>query len=221
MSKKNFWLIMALTVIALVASGCGKKINQPTINGENLNQNTQKNDDGVDNPSGNYTINELLSMNRPMKCSWQESANKDNDVTNIIYVSGKKFYQDVTMGDIGHFYTISDGETIYIWNNFNDKASKISMKEMENQPNQGAGNAGGGANLEQKKDFVCGKWKMDSSVFNPPADRNFKDITEGMTGAISEIQGNADEYTEQACDMCRQAPTQELRDTCLAEVGCE
>lgn len=185
--------------------------------GGNKNQeqgqiNNQKN--GIVNPSGSYSINELFAMNRPMKCSWKENATGDSDVTNIIYINGKKFYQDVTMGDIGHSFTISNGEYLYIWNDFNDAASKIKNTGAETGINSEQGNTG----QEQKKDFVCESWSPDDSIFNPPQNKNFQDVTDEMNKAFDGV--DKENIKQQVCDSCQNAPTQELKDLCLENAQC-
>jgi len=228
--------LIALSFIVLVCAligGCGKKaeINKPAADNA-LVQNSGTPDEGqapdpandqadeTITPSGEYTINELLSMNKPLKCKWLESITNGGEVTNIIYLDNKKFYQDVTMGDIGHAYTISDGEYMYIWNDFTNKASKINIKEAEKKSAAEKTPAENTADLEQRRDFACESWVADSAVFNPPADKNFDDITDEMTQALGDLQDNSDTYKQQACDMCLKAPTQELVDQCLANAEC-
>lgn len=206
-----------MLVTAILISGCGKK--QPAaVNNAANNQNQADNQaNETVNPSGSYSVNELFTMNRPMKCAWKENA-AGGEVTNIIYISGKKFYQDVTMGDLGHAYTISDGEYLYIWNDFSGLASKMKITETETgiKPEQGT------AGLDQKKDFICENWSVDASVFNPPQDKNFQDVTEETQQAFQELKdGGLDEAKQQACDLCQGAPTQELKDTCLSNAQCD
>jgi len=185
---------------------------------QNQNQSLGQNDDVTD-PSGNYTINELLGMNRPMKCKWRESLTQGGEVTNIIYLNGKKFYQDVTMGDMGHAYTVSDGEYIYAWSDFGNMASKMKISELETaaKPEQTETSA----TMDQKRDFTCENWKADNSVFNPPQGKEFQDVTGEINEAVDDLQQNSEQYQQQACDMCKNAPTAELRDQCLENMQCE
>lgn len=173
------------------------------------------------NPSGAYTINELLAMNRPMKCAWKQSLEEGAEVTNIIYIDGEKFYQEVAMGDIGRAYTVSDGKYLYIWNDFTPAASKINIKEAEKQSQSGRQETSGAADLEQQRDFVCEKWTADNAKFVPPSGKQFADITEEMTQMMGDLQENSGEYKQQACDMCRQAPSPELVEECMRSMGCE
>jgi len=167
---------------------------------------------------GAYSINELLSKNKPMKCSWSEKSTSEREVTNVLYINGKKFYQDVTMGDMGHAYTISDGEYLYIWNDFSNVATKMKFSEMTTTgtPKQTQSNAG----LDQERNFVCENWKVDSSLFNLPQGKNFKDVSEEMGQAMENFQQNSEEYGQQACDACRNAPSQDLVNQCLQSMQC-
>ena len=222
---------VAITGVVLTGVFFGKTGNQPAPanpvnsakNGQDQGQTTtnQVNTQAAEtiNPSGSYSVNELFNMKRPMKCTWKESATGDKDVTNIIYINGKKFYQGVTMGDIGHSYTISNGEYLYIWNDFTDAASK--MKYTEAEANAKPGQAQGTAGMDQKRDFVCENWTADDSIFIPPQGKNFKDVTEEMTQSFQDLKDNSGSIKKQACDRCANAPSQELIDACLQNMECD
>ena len=237
MQKKHLGLAVLFLAAAVLISGCGKKtVEQPAAvnnaaNNQNQEQNQNQNQDlnqaqidsqadEVVNPSGQYTTNELLSMKKPLKCAWKDNITAEGDVTNIIYINGNKFYQDVTMSDIGHMFTVSDGEYLYIWNDFNDMASKIKNTEPQTSTVSGKENVKEPATQEQKRDFVCEKWNVDASIFNPPQNKNFKDVTEEMTGAIQDLKENSGDIKQQTCDFCNSSPTKELKDECLKNAGC-
>jgi hypothetical protein len=226
MRKKHLGLAVLLLVTAVLFSGCIKKSadKSATVNDEKNNQNQEQsqgqgNSQGNEtvNPSGSYSINELFDMKRPMQCTWKESATGDSDVTNIMYINGKKFYQDVTMGDIGHSFTIFDGEYLYIWSDFNNVASKMKNTGATTSIKPGQESAG----LDQKKNFVCEKWSADNSVFEPPRDKSFKDVTEEMNQVFEGLdEGDLEKAKQQACDMCQRAPTQALKNECLENAQC-
>jgi hypothetical protein len=235
MQKKYLFLGIFLLATTLMISGCGaKKENQQVANNAvndqapTTNQTTdqnqaqeqaQINDQTAEtiNPSGQYSINELFAMNKPMKCTWKDSVAK-GDVTNTIYLNGKNFYQDVTMGDIGHSYMIYNGDYLYIWNSFNDIASKMKNTEATTGTEPKKDSAG----LDQKKDFICEGWAADNSVFTPPANKNFKDITDEMNEAVQDLNNSgAERLNKQVCDQCKKAPTQELRDKCMEGIECD
>jgi len=227
MRKKNLGLAVLLLIAAVLISGCLKKSGDKSAgeNNEKNNQNQEQNQGQVNsqaneivNANGSYSINELFNMKRPMKCTWKESAAGDSDVTNIMYINGKKFYQDVTMGDIGHSYSIFDGVYLYIWSDFNNVATKMKNTDATTANNSGQGNTG----MDQKKDFVCENWAAENSIFNPPKDRTFKDATEEINEAFEGLnEDRLDNMNQQICDMCKDAPTQELKDKCLGETKCD
>jgi len=121
------------------------------------------------------------------------------------------------MGDIGHSYMIYDEEYLYVWNSFNETASKMK----ETKATTGTEPKKDSAGLDQKKDFVCENWTADNSMFIPPKDRDFKDVTEEMNQAFQEMEaGGLDKAKQQMCDLCQKAPTKEIRDKCLADSEC-
>ena len=220
MLKKSFNFLALLLLAIVLTGGCVPKPDKQsgTVNKDQTDNPTA---DTVNPASGAYTVNELFSMNKPMKCSWKDNAT-DKEVTNIIYLNGKKMYQDVNMGDVGHSYMISDGEWLYMWNDFSPMASKMKATEIATDITPPPGKEKDTTGLNQKRDFICEKWAADNSIFNPPQDKNFKDITEEMNQAVTELQegGGLDKMKQQICDMCRKAPSQELIDQCLESSEC-
>ena len=228
MKTKPLALAVLLLATAILISGCGNKpaVQSGAQNNAVTNQSQNQNQGGNQaaeqiNPSGSYSINELFTMNKPMKCTWKESLNQGAEVTNILYLKGKKFYQDVTMGDLGHAYTLSDGEYFYMWNDFNTVATKFKNTEIKATTEAGAEKTNDSAGLEQKRDFLCENWSADDSLFIPPQDKNFKDMTEEMTQATQQMKETGVENAKkQMCDLCQKAPDQKTKDDCLKNAGC-
>jgi hypothetical protein len=224
MLTKPSYLAASLIITAILFSGCNLLPgNQPTTDNSKQNQDQVSNQSSETvNPSGQYSINELLTMNKPLKCTWKESATGDSDITNIMYLNGKKFYQDVTMGEIGHSFTIFDGDWLYIWNDFNAMASKMKSTEVQTNFKPGQENAQANATMEQKKDFLCENWAVDNSIFNPPQDKNFKDVTSEMNQAFQESgQEGLEKAKQQMCDLCQKAPDQDTKNECLKNAECD
>lgn len=223
MQKKHLSLAVLLFVTAVLISGCTKKPGNQSANvkGEQDQNQASNQATGMVNPSGEYSINELFTLNKPIKCTWKESLSQGQEVTNILYLNGKKFYQDVTMGDTGHAYTVSNGEYLYIWNDFNNVASKMKFTEIKTSPQPGEEKSKATAGLDQKHNFVCENWSVDDSIFNPPQDKNFKDITGEMEQAVEGLKDeNLEKAKQQVCDLCQKAPNQEAKDECLKNAQC-
>ncbi len=214
MSKKqrNFFYLTVLALVFLMVGGCGKKTENQAGNNNQVQVNQEE---GVVIPSGEHTINELIDRKRPMKCSWSEQATNGSEVSNVIYINGEKFYQDVTVGDLGHSYAVSDGQYVYTWNSFTSTAVKINLKEVRNISEQGGTLKTNNDVLGRTHNFVCEKWSGDNSIFVPPTDKDFKDMNQQMEQA----EQNIDNY-EQACELCKRASTKELREQCAKNFGC-
>ncbi len=234
--KKYLGLAALVLVVAVLVGVYGKKlvnrsdnINQEQNQTNNQTAGNQEQNQGqvnnqaaeIVNPSGLYSINELFTMNKPMKCTWKESLTEGREVTNILYISGKKFYQDVTMGDIGHVYTVSNGEYLYIWNDFSGVASKMKFTEITTSAEPGQGEPKSAAGLDQKRDFICERWSVDASLFNPPQGKNFQDITEEMQQVTQELkESDLEKAKQQSCDLCQTVSDQEIKDMCLKNAQC-
>ncbi|HPI67565.1 MAG TPA: hypothetical protein PKZ16_03460, partial [bacterium] len=164
--------------------------------------------------------NQLLMMKKPLKCTWNEEETGAGKVSNVMYINGEKFYQDVTVGEMGHSYALNDGEYIYTWNDFNSQATKVSIKlaeksstVMTNRENSD------GYGLEQRRTFTCEEWSVDNNIFVLPLDKDFKDMNEQVEQTVNKMEQEADAY-KQVCDMCTRASTKQLRDDCAKKFGC-
>ncbi len=228
MKTKHLGLAVLLLATAILISGCGNKpvVQTGVQNNAVTNQNQNQNQGGnqateLINPSGSYSINELFTMNKSLKCTWKQSLEQGAEVTNTLYLNGKKFYQDVTMGNLGHAYTISDGEYIYTWNDFTAVASKFKITEPKTNVEAGQAKTNDSAGVEQKRDFVCENWSVDDSLLTPPKDKNFQDQTEAMTPASQQSKDpGLQDAKQRMCDLCQSAPDQKTKDDCLKNAGC-
>ncbi len=214
--------ISALLAIMLLIAGCGQKTNvNQGVNQPSANENNQNVQADLSDVSGSYSINQLMTMNKPMKCTWKDAA-ADGEVTNVLYIQGKKFRQDVTMGDLGKAYTVSDGEYVYIWNDFTGAATKFKINEVSADKSNEQASNDNSAGLEQPRNFSCAAWTVDNSVFNVPADKTFKDATEDLKQAVEQSSiTDVDKAKQQLCDLCNNAGSEEAKQQCLTNAQCK
>lgn len=214
--------ISALLAIMFLIAGCGQKTNvNQGANQPSANENNQNAPADLSDVSGSYSINQLMTMNKPMKCTWKD-ATADSEVTNVLYIQGKKFRQDVTMGDLGKAFTVSDGEYVYIWNDFTGAATKFKIDEISNDKSDQQAANDNSAGLEQPRNFSCAAWTVDNSVFSIPTDKTFKDATEDLKQAVEQSSiTDVDKAKQQLCDLCNSAPEGEARQQCLTNAQCK
>lgn len=190
-----------------------------------------KMNDSIESFSG--TISELLAKNTPLQCDFTYS-DKDAGGTSsgTVYVSGNKMrgnFETAIQDKTTQTSMIRRDNEVYTWGfeqgvgykmqfdesmmqNAKDKAEEYmpqSKNESSFDPNK------------QKVDYNCRAWAGDESMFTPPADIKFQDLSgmmQQMQKMNSETQNSMDR--EKACAACDSAP-EEARASCRQALGCK
>lgn len=145
-----------------------------------------------DTLTGQDTFANLFKLGRTLECSFTF---KDQGITSegTGFFDGKQMRVDsMYMGDGRATYMssmISDGTTVYLWSK--TEAGSFAMKmavlpEGVTSNTAPADQSKGGLNPQSKVTYNCKSWKVDGSVFVPPADikfMNMDDMMNGMPGA--------------------------------------
>ncbi len=69
--------------------------------------------------------------------------------------------------------------------------------------------------LEKNTDMKCSSWKTDSSMFTPPTDVTFQDMTEVIKGLPK-----PEDLKQNNCSVCNVAPDEKTKSECKASIGC-
>jgi hypothetical protein len=224
--KKNKILLLPLLFAALVLSGCGKKTqNEPALNSQNTETNggqetaeNVQNETAVNEPAGGEetiagTLETLLRLGRAIKCTYESAPGKDKIIGDL-YISGNKYYQEVTFPDNGKFYSIGDSEWIYTWNSRVPGGTKMKLEKKESE------NLGAGVETTAKEEnYACIPWVVDQSKFTPPANIEFKDETAKMKALESSLQNQSGAPMDQ-CSICDSIPDASLKAKCKQESNC-
>ncbi len=222
----------------LFLSGCtqketAKNQNQTEIASTERSQSNQEIQNQVKNEEESAmetSLKELMNLGKSLKCHWELSDQEEGSIgKGTIYLSGKKFRQEITIGTVGEnlaggkFFSISDGEWVYNWNSIEKQGVKVQLSEMEkmakqnqnqeqnqmNQPNQQL-------NLEEKFQYQCEDWNVDENLFIPDQEIQFMDMGE-MTWQAQQMQKNLQQGGSglgNVCNVCQQLPSQQ-KEECL------
>jgi hypothetical protein len=119
-------------------------------------------------------------------------------VSGTLHVAGKKFRQESVTTDaktqaLSQSYSLSDGESVYTWGAMmGGKGVKISMSSLENMitgtPSETPSQVN--AVLDQQYQYQCEAWTADDSLFVPPTNITFSD----MSQLIKNMQGFQNKY---------------------------
>jgi hypothetical protein len=134
---------------------------------------------------------DLIKMGQNLRCSFK------TDVTNgstdgTVYVSGQNIRTDfnvTTNGKTLQTSMISMGGTNYIWGSGLPTAGGIKMTVALDKisQNQQASNY---FNANQKVNYNCSPWNVDSSLFTPPSNVKFTDMTSLLAPQVTGTTGN-------------------------------
>jgi hypothetical protein len=161
--------IVAISLVAFTLTGCFKKQEQ-TANQQS---------GGIQN---------IFGGNKGMKCVYEM-----NGQTVTTYVKGDKVRTEgvQTEGNSVDGMMISDGEWMYTWDSVSKKGTKMNIKQIEEM-------AGDDMTKEVESDEIpedmqveiekmedefaakCSNEKINDSMFVPPTDVEFTDMTQGI-----------------------------------------
>lgn len=198
---------------AVLVIGAGYFLYQQTA------LNPSKNQTGAGAIKGN--LQDLFAKGVSMQCSFSND-DQENKSEGTVYLSGKKmagsFTSTQTDGTVYKSNLIRDDQYGYSWldgqtqgTKLKIEASKDVMKNSDNEkPNKVFA-------LENEKiNYDCKPWNVDKSIFVPPADIEFQDISM----QVEESKKTTEQLKESQCASCNQVPAGTSREQCLQAFEC-
>ncbi len=164
-----------------------------------------------DLPSGMGRLLELYEHGVPMECRYTfEDADGTGEGTGFFDGDQMRIsaqYQE--NGSVLVSNIINDGEMMYIWGDSPEgqfaiqmEASEEDMMDMEEEIDEAVA-------MNQEVEYDCHQWTVDPSVFNPPSDVQFMDMTqmmEGMMQGMPNMEGMDPEALEMFDEMMQGMP---------------
>ena len=180
---------------------------------------------GKEVSSGVTSLKELIAANVPQKCTFSTTDEESGKTEGTTYVAGGKVRGDFTntiSGKTTTSHMISDSKTSYIWEEGQKKGVKMTVDEPETDGADTAtstdSSAGTQADLNEKADYKCSAWLPDSSLFNPPSDVKFADLSE-MFKVATPAPGAGQNDTSSACSYCNTLSGDD-KTQCLSSLNC-
>lgn len=185
MNKAILWAVIFILIVVGFGLFLGKIISPLAIPGDidsvPLEQNIEK---PAQSKTVSSTIAALMQEGKPLKCT-ADLATAENKPKQkaTFYVTAAKMRNDVTIGGNGNtskIHVIIDNEWQYVWK---DGQTSTEQSMTPSKLNIGALTASAGAAdesmpiLNQQMELACSPWTADETVFTPPSDIEFKDIT--------------------------------------------
>lgn len=169
------------------------------------------------------SFEDLKALGKNMTCTFTRS-DEYGDVEGTVYIqsSTEKVRGDFTVtttDGIFESHVINDGEIGYTWGD--SPVGTIAMKFATDQSDQTKESPEQNQpfNPDEKVDYTCSSWNVDTDVFTPPADLEFQDFTQSM-GQMQMQEESVQQIMGQQCSQCDQIPNEDAKAQCKAALGC-
>lgn len=189
-------VVLCVVVIAIAAAAWYVKSNSAEENIEPasaVNQNSPEtiNKTDSDTLTGVGSFAALLGLGQNITCDYSFS-DEVGAGTGTGYFAGERMRVDSTMttnDGVFDSHMINDGDFIYTWTSTSegDFAVKIPIPEESADVDDSDysymdGDESGQFDVDQQVEYDCDRWSVDGSVFVPPVDIEFMDMSAMMQG---------------------------------------
>lgn len=179
------------------------------------------------------TFNELRNLGGDFTCTFEDIDESGTVSTGTLYVEGEgknvRGEFDVTDADgaISGGSLIRKGNVNYIWTEDQPEGIMITLDE-EDESFFGEEQVGETSGLDEEEEvaFECEKWNVDSTMFDPPADREFLDMEvmmqQMMEGMVEQMGGAEGMEAMKAaqCESCEAMTDATTKAQCKQALGC-
>lgn len=163
--------------------------------------------------SSQGSLKDIFSNSGNKMCTFDVKEEK-GETKGTIYNSGEKAYGEIQMTSSGKTqktYVIRNGETFYMWGDSLPTGLKMTLSVDEMANKLSGNNNQPSVTPNQKVEFKCSDWTVDTSKFTPPTNVKFTD----MTSAIKTTSGSSSE-----CAICNSL-TGDAKSACLTQFSCK
>ncbi|MFA6325173.1 MAG: hypothetical protein WCX46_03025 [Candidatus Paceibacterota bacterium] len=185
----------------------------------NKNSNSILEDNSKEESYFSENAADMFKKDKPIECS-SKASTPEGSVESLFYFDSQNKMVRVEMKIVNNNNPISSNTTSIIrdgWNYFwddlmNKDGMKVKLEEGEDISSSIQENVS--ADLGKDFNFVCKIWKVDSSKFELPKDKNFKDLSNLGDDLLNSSNLNNVSNTD-LCNMCNMIPTGDEKNECL------
>jgi hypothetical protein len=210
---KNKSLVIAAVIVLLIlllgAAGfmmMGKKgVSAPKVTTEN-SKTTQPQQTAK-------SLLDLVRAGQNVRCTFKSTVeNGSSDGT--VYVSGQNVRGDFTVtldNKPQQTSMIRKGDTTYVWGGILTEGIKMTLSLDQVSGNNQASKY---VDPNQKVDYSCSPWSVDQSLFTPPTNITFRDMTSLLAPKTTGAQTAPQTQTGNATDPCNQIANETAKAAC-------
>ncbi|KKR78314.1 MAG: hypothetical protein UU23_C0001G0078 [Candidatus Curtissbacteria bacterium GW2011_GWA1_40_9] len=207
-------IIAALVIVVLVIAAAGAYLYKGRSQG--AAKSVDRVQEAVETVSVNKgSIRGLIDKDENVTCSVKYL---DNEMSGTVYIAGGKVRGDFTTAEIGEMpenHMIQNGEYTYIWTNLNQGIKmKISEEATQVSPSPQS-TASKPLDLDEQIEMDCDKWSVDESMFVPPSDVSFSDLSD----AGEKLQEQSKQAPQNTQDVCASITDPQAKAACKSATG--
>lgn len=202
---KNTPLIAGAIVIIIAVLVGGYLVMNKKSTGTSQESSTASQDQkSKDSGSVKNSIKSLLAGGKNVSCSVRYPMG-ETSLEGKVYVSANKMrgdYATTIDGKVMETHMISDGTYSYSWSSGTPQGVKMKIDEAQTAASPVAGQQQQ-VDIDQQVDMDCASWGVDNSMFTPPADVKFMDLS-SITKPVSSPANQGTQQLKQDSSVCDQ-----------------
>lgn len=215
--------IIAAAIILLGAGGVFLYSQNKPASNQPSSTTTVGNEETTKETTMSNSLTDLLSSGKTQKCTFSYS-DENGGTEGTAYINNQNMRADlnITTADkkVSQMSMIRKDDDNYIWGgDFPDGTGlKMTLSAEEFTSNEDSKKY---FDTSKKADYDCSGWTVDSSLFVPPTNIKFSDLSSMMKGVIkSETKPSGTTNSTGAnCSVCNSL-TGDAKATCMSSLGC-
>ncbi|MBI4098108.1 MAG: hypothetical protein HY426_03635 [Candidatus Levybacteria bacterium] len=166
------------------------------------------------------SLSELLALGKTQKCTFSYS-DENGGTEGTVYINKGDMRGDMMIRTSAdnktmQMYMIRKGDDNYIWGGGFDAGTglKMTLSAEDFSTNEDSKKY---LDASKKVDYDCSGWTPDSTVFVPPSNIKFQDLSGMMQGALKTT--DTTNSTGADCSVCNSL-TGDAKNACMSSLGC-
>lgn len=218
MNKVVLMVILVMLGVVLIVGGLNLMNNRNSEGAIEDNSPTPETSETTNSFSG--TLLDLLAMGQDKVCTFDNTDETGIRTEGTVYLAsgGDRLSSEFTVHQTDGSFDgsiVRDGEYTYIWTTLQEQGVKIEItpesESIFGEWAEGEHNTTGMSD-DTEIDFNCSDWQVDNSMFVPPSDVEFVDISDSFSQLQNMMGGQ--------CSACEELPAGEVREQCMAALNC-
>jgi len=214
MKTKNITIaVIVIILLLLLGAGGFLMLNKNTAT-SNKTATSQTQTATVKNEQTRKSLLDLIKIGQNVRCTFKSEVT-NGSTEGTVYVSGQNIRGDFSIkttsdGKTTQTSMIKTGDTSYVWGAGLPTGIKMTVSLETLAANKQASQY---VDPNQKVDYNCVPWNVDSSLFTPPSNIKFTDMT-SLLAPKGTITGTKEQTKTDASSVCSQITDETAKNAC-------